>query len=49
VVPGFGPPRHSNPADARAIAAYNDLIHTHPSLATSIVPLRDGVAISVKR
>jgi predicted O-methyltransferase YrrM len=49
VVPGYGPPRHSNPDDARAIAAYNELIHSHPSLVTSIVPLRDGVAISVKR
>jgi predicted O-methyltransferase YrrM len=49
VVPGFGARRHSNPADAEAIAAYNERIHTHPSLLTSIVPLRDGVAISVKR
>ena len=49
VVPGFGPPRHSNPADAEAISTYNTLIHNHPSLLTSIVPLRDGVAISVKR
>ena len=49
VVPGFGPPRHSNPADAQAIVEYNELIHRHPSLITSIVPLRDGVAISVKR
>lgn len=49
VVPGFGARKHSNPADARAIAEYNELIHSHPSLVTSIVPLRDGVAISVKR
>jgi predicted O-methyltransferase YrrM len=49
VVPGFGAHKHSNPADAEAIAAYNELIHNHPSLVTSIVPLRDGVAISVKR
>src|SRR5215510_13503523 len=48
VVPGFGAHQHSNPADADAIAAYNKLIHNHPSLVTSIVPLRDGVAISVK-
>jgi predicted O-methyltransferase YrrM len=49
VVPGFGAHRHTNPADAEAIAAYNEQIHNHPSLVTSIVPLRDGVAISVKR
>jgi predicted O-methyltransferase YrrM len=49
VVPGFGAHKHSNPAEAEAIAAYNELIHNHPSLITSIVPLRDGVAISVKR
>src|SRR5215475_9264693 len=50
VVPGFGGAhKHSDPADADAIAAYNQLIHNHPSLVTSIVPLRDGVAISVKR
>jgi predicted O-methyltransferase YrrM len=49
VVPGFGPPRHSNPADAQAITAYNELMQRHRSLITAIVPLRDGVAISVKR
>ncbi len=49
VVPGFGAHKHSDPADAQAIAAYNEQIHNHPSLVTSIVPLRDGVAISVKR
>src|SRR6185369_9979827 len=49
VVPGFGPPRHSDPADGEAIAAYNKKIHNHRYLLTSIVPLRDGVAISVKR
>ena len=49
VVPGFGAHKHSNPADAEAIAAYNEQVHNHPSLVTSIVPLRDGVAISVKR
>ncbi len=49
VVPGFGTRQHSDPAEGEAIAAYNELIHNHPSLLTSIVPLRDGVAISVKR
>ena len=32
-----------------AIAEYNQRLNTHPRLITSIVPLRDGVAISVKR
>jgi len=35
-------------ADTEAIKAYNEQIHRHPLLLTSIVPLRDGVAISVK-
>jgi predicted O-methyltransferase YrrM len=50
VVPGFNAtPEHQDAADAKAIVAYNQQISTHPALATSIVPLRDGVAISVKR
>ena len=49
VVPGFTTQRHPNPADAAAIVKYNEQIHNHPSLLTSLVPLRDGVAISVKR
>jgi predicted O-methyltransferase YrrM len=31
------------------IAEYNERLVRHPQLVTSIVPLRDGVAISVKR
>ena len=49
VVPGFAAKRHRDPSDGAAIAAYNEAINSHPSLVTSIVPLRDGVAISVKR
>jgi predicted O-methyltransferase YrrM len=49
VVPNFSATRHTDPQDARAIAEYNERIHSHPKLLTSIVPLRDGVAISVKR
>ncbi len=49
VVPGFNKKPAQNAADTRAIAGYNQRIHAHPSLLTSIVPLRDGVAISVKR
>ena len=49
VVPGFNRKPKQSAADTMAIAAYNEQIHAHPSLVTSIVPLRDGVAISVKR
>ena len=49
VVPGFNKTPQQNAADTRAIVAYNEEIHSHPSLVTSVVPLRDGVAISVKR
>lgn len=49
VVPGFLPEPTRDDADTRAIAEYNERLATHPDLITSIVPLRDGVAISVKR
>jgi len=49
IVPGFPAKRHRDPSDGIAIAAYNEAINSHPSLVTSIVPLRDGVAISAKR
>jgi predicted O-methyltransferase YrrM len=48
VVPGFT----AEPAtddDTRAIADYNERVASHPQLMTAIVPLRDGVSISVKR
>jgi predicted O-methyltransferase YrrM len=49
VVPGFtGTPRQP-PEDTRAIAAYNERLAAHPRLLTAVVPLRDGVSISVKR
>ena len=48
VVPGFPAEKHPDPEDAKAIAEYNKQIYNHPLLRTSIVPLRDGVAISVK-
>jgi predicted O-methyltransferase YrrM len=49
VVPGFvaGPKRAAE--DTRAIAEYNGRLNAHPRLMTATVPLRDGVAISVKR
>jgi predicted O-methyltransferase YrrM len=49
VVPGYVAAPQRNAEDTRAIAEYNERISNHPQLLTSIVPLRDGVAISVKR
>ncbi len=49
VVPGFVNPPQRDAADTRAIVEYNERVSRHPRLETSIVPLRDGVAISVKR
>ena len=49
VVPGFAVKPSQNPADTQAIAAYNERVASHPQLLTAIVPLRDGVSISVKR
>jgi predicted O-methyltransferase YrrM len=49
VVPGYRPTPARPIEDTRAIAEYNERITTHPQLMTTIVPLRDGVAISVKR
>jgi predicted O-methyltransferase YrrM len=48
VVPGFQKPTR-DAADTRAIAEYNDRINAHPQLMTATIPLRDGVAIAVKR
>ena len=49
VVPDFVRTPHHPAAETRAIVEYNQRLSSHPSLLTSIVPLRDGVAISVKR
>jgi predicted O-methyltransferase YrrM len=49
VVPGFKNPPRRNAADTRAISEYNTRINQHPQLTTVVVPLRDGVAISLKR
>ena len=48
VVPGFQAAPGKNPEDTRAIIEYNQRVAAHPHLLTSIVPLRDGVSISVK-
>jgi predicted O-methyltransferase YrrM len=49
VVPGFVPQPKRSADDTRAIADYNQRLNAHPRLMTATVPLRDGVAISVKR
>jgi predicted O-methyltransferase YrrM len=49
VVPGLRTRRHHDAADTRAIHEYNERLSHHPQLMTTTVPLRDGVAISVKR
>jgi predicted O-methyltransferase YrrM len=48
VVPGFRETPSHGGDDARAIAEYNERVAAHPDLSTAIVPLRDGVSISVK-
>src|SRR5262245_38476863 len=49
VVPGFKKQPERDASDTRAIAEYNARLNAHPQLITATVPLRDGVAISVKR
>ena len=49
VVPGFAATPHHEAVETRAIVEYNRRVAAHRDLLTSIVPLRDGVSISVKR
>jgi predicted O-methyltransferase YrrM len=49
VVPGFVSSPRRDPGDTLAIAEYNERLASHARLMTAIVPLRDGVAISVKK
>jgi predicted O-methyltransferase YrrM len=49
VVPGYLSKAARNADDTRAIKEYNERIATHPALITSVIPLRDGVSISVKK
>jgi predicted O-methyltransferase YrrM len=48
VVPGYVAAPSRDADETRAIAAYNERLASDPRLQTTIVPLRDGVAISVK-
>jgi predicted O-methyltransferase YrrM len=49
VVPGYAASPRKNADDTRAIADYNERLSVHPELMTSTVPLRDGLALSLKR
>jgi predicted O-methyltransferase YrrM len=49
VVPGYSKAPTQPPEDTAAIAAYNKRLAAHPDLITAVVPLRDGVAISVRK
>jgi predicted O-methyltransferase YrrM len=48
VVPGYAK-RAADDGDTRAIAEYNERVAAHPALLTTVMPLRDGVSISVKK
>jgi predicted O-methyltransferase YrrM len=48
VVPGFLETPQRPVEDTRAIEEYNRRVSAHPELMTSIIPLRDGLAISAK-
>jgi predicted O-methyltransferase YrrM len=49
VAPGFVETPKRDAAETQAIADYNARVAAHPDLLTSVVPLRDGVSISVKK
>lgn len=49
VVPGYLPSPQRDAEDTQAVAEYNQRLNAHEQLLTATVPLRDGVAISVKK
>jgi predicted O-methyltransferase YrrM len=49
VVPGFVPSPRRAPEDTRAIADYNQRLNADARLMTVTIPLRDGVAVSLKK
>jgi caffeoyl-CoA O-methyltransferase len=49
VIPGYIHPPKRSPEDAKAIAAYNERLGADDRLFTVILPVGDGVAMSVKR
>jgi predicted O-methyltransferase YrrM len=48
VVPGYVVPPRRDATDTRAIAEYNQRLSTDPRVSTSVIPLRDGLSVSVK-
>ena len=48
VVPGYVPRPTRRLEDTRAVSEFNQRVAAHHDLLTAMVPLRDGVAISVK-
>ena len=49
VVPGLVTPPLRPPDETEAIATYNQRLVADPRLVTSLLPVRDGIAMSVKR
>ena len=49
VVPGLVTPPHRPPDETEAIADYNQRLAADPRFVTSFLPVRDGLAMSVKR
>src|SRR5262249_60142191 len=49
VAPGFVEVPKRSPEETRAIAEYNQRVAAHPHLLTSIVPLRAGRSVWVKK
>ena len=49
VVPGYVARPKRRPEDTQAVVDYNERVAAHPDLMTAIVPLRDGLSISVKK
>ena len=49
VIPGYVDPPKCSPEDAKAIAAYNERLGADDRVFTVILPVGDGVAISIKR
>lgn len=49
VVPGYTDTPHRSPEDTAAIARYNERLAADSRLATSWLPVGDGVAIAVKK
>jgi predicted O-methyltransferase YrrM len=49
VIPGYVDPPKRSPEDAKAIAAYNERLRADDRVFTVILPVGDGVAISIKR